>query len=143
MREHDIYITASKNDPCSNSLIEALHCGLPAVARNDGGHPEIIGEAGAFFQDETDVIEAIEKVAASYDAYQQHISLPTIDEVGTRYCDFAKSVYADYSSGSYQPKRINSFGKLRLKMKLLQWRSSDRLRGVLGILRKATKYSDR
>ena len=27
LKEHDIYITASQNDPCSNALIEALSCG--------------------------------------------------------------------------------------------------------------------
>ena len=30
LRDHDIYITGSKNDPCSNALIEALSCRLPA-----------------------------------------------------------------------------------------------------------------
>lgn len=40
LKQNDVYITASQNDPCSNSLIEALSCGVPAVALNDGGHPE-------------------------------------------------------------------------------------------------------
>ena len=31
LREQDIYITASRNDPCSNALIEAQACGLPAL----------------------------------------------------------------------------------------------------------------
>ena len=46
LKLHDIFITASQKDPCSNSLTEALHCGLPAIALNDGGHPEIIKNAG-------------------------------------------------------------------------------------------------
>jgi len=49
LKRHDIYIVASKNDPCSNSLIEALNCGLPAVALNDGGHPEIVRNGGELF----------------------------------------------------------------------------------------------
>ena len=143
LREHDIYITASKNDPCSNSLIEALHCGLPAVARNDGGHPEIIRDAGELFRDESDIIEAIEKVSGNYDHYQQRISLPTIDEVGQRYYDFARSIYNDCSGGGYQPKRINGFGNLLLKMKLLQWQASNRLCGAFGTLRKVTMNNSR
>ncbi len=137
LKEHDIFITASSNDPCSNSLIEAMHCGLPAVARNDGGHPEIIGEGGVLFNDEADIIEAIEKISGTYDHYQQSISLPAIEEVGQRYYDFARSIYDDYASGSYRPKRLNGFGKMRLKVKLLQWRSLDRLSGVFGTLKKA------
>ena len=31
-RDHDIYLTASKNDPCSNSMIETLTYGLWGVA---------------------------------------------------------------------------------------------------------------
>ncbi len=42
LRQHDIYITASKNDPCSNALLEAISCGLPVVALNSGGHTELI-----------------------------------------------------------------------------------------------------
>ena len=69
LRQHDIFVTASRNDPCSNALIEALHCGLPAVVRNDGGHPEIVGEAGELFEDERDVLDAIGKVAQNYEYY--------------------------------------------------------------------------
>ena len=32
-----IYITGSKNDPCSNSLIEALRYNLHSVVLNDDG----------------------------------------------------------------------------------------------------------
>ena len=50
----------SQDDPCSNSLIEALHCGLPAIVLNSGGHPEIIGNAGVKFKNRKEIIEAIE-----------------------------------------------------------------------------------
>src|SRR5439155_2805161 len=30
LRAHDLYVAASRNDPCSNALLEALACGLPA-----------------------------------------------------------------------------------------------------------------
>ena len=42
LKTHDIYITASVNDPCSNSLIEAISVGLPVIAINSGGNPEIL-----------------------------------------------------------------------------------------------------
>lgn len=84
-REHDIYVTASKNDPCSNSLIEALTCGLPAVYLKSGGHPEIVGGAGAGFDSAEETPEALNQVASKYEAFQSQISLPTIEEVGERY----------------------------------------------------------
>ncbi len=49
LKHHDIFITASQYESCSNSLIEALNCGLPAIVLNDGGNPEIISKAGLFF----------------------------------------------------------------------------------------------
>lgn len=85
LRRHDIYITASQHDPCSNSLIEALSCGLPAVYLASGGHPEIVGEAGVGFQDPDDIPAALDQVRAGYARYQQAISVPTIAEVAARY----------------------------------------------------------
>ena len=131
LREHDIYITASKNDPCSNSLIEALHCGLPAVARNDGGHPEIIGEAGALFENEAGAIDAIEKVAQNYKYYQARIDLSALDEVGQKYHEFAQGIYEDYLGGNYRPKQVNLSGTIRVRIKIIQWKAQNRLLSVV------------
>jgi len=70
LKQHDIYVTASQNDPCSNSLIEALSCGLPAVVLNDGGHPELIQNGGELFYTKEDIIEKIDKIAKNYYHYQ-------------------------------------------------------------------------
>ena len=131
LREHDIYITASRNDPCSNALIEALHCGLLAVARNDGGHPEIVGEAGTLFASEKEVIKAIEKAAENYDYYQQQISLPTLDEIGQRYYDFAQSIYKDYLDGNYSPKSVNFFDIMRVRISTIRWTTPNRLKSIV------------
>ena len=40
---------ASIDDPCSNALLEALACGLPALFRRSGGHPELVGDGGVGF----------------------------------------------------------------------------------------------
>lgn len=39
----DIYIMTKHNDPCPNTVIEALSCGLPVVYVNSGGVPELVG----------------------------------------------------------------------------------------------------
>ena len=92
LHQHDIFLTASQNDPCSNSLIEALHCGLPSIALNSGGHPEIIKNAGELFEDEKDVLNAIDKVAADIEGYRRKIDPQNIADIGNAYYNFAKEV---------------------------------------------------
>jgi glycosyltransferase involved in cell wall biosynthesis/SAM-dependent methyltransferase len=113
LKEHDIYITASRYEACPNTLIEALHCGLPAVSRNRGVDPEILSEAVELFEDERNVINAIEKVAKNYNYNQQQINMPTFDEIGERYYKFAQKIYEDYLNGDYRPKRANFLSTMK------------------------------
>ena len=59
MLKHEIYLTASKNDPCSNSLIEALELKLPSLVLNSGGHTEILKNRGLDFKNEKDLLNKI------------------------------------------------------------------------------------
>ncbi len=131
LREHDIYITASRNDPCSNALIEALHCGLPAVARNDGGHPEIIGEAGTLFEDEEGIIKAIDRVAHNYAYYQAQIKLPTIDNISKRYYEFSLGIYEDALNGKYHLKRTTFFGNINFKINVIRMKTQNKLQSIM------------
>ena len=85
LREHDIYLTASRNDPCSNSLIEALVCGLPAIYLQSGGHPEIVKQAGAGFEAAEQIPELLNQVVDGYESFQSRISLPSIEDVSEQY----------------------------------------------------------
>ena len=85
LREHDVYLTASRNDPCSNSLIEALSCGLPAIYLNSGGHPEIVKEAGLGFESSEESPVLLDHMAKEMDEYRERIHVPSIDEVSKRY----------------------------------------------------------
>jgi len=125
-KQHDIYITASQNDPCSNALIEALSCGLPAVALNDGGHPELVKEGGELFEGKKDVIEKIEKVAKNYYHYQSKIPEFSMKIVASDYYDFAKKIFEDAQSKTYIPKRVNFLTKIdffKMKTKIFIWKS--------------------
>ncbi|MBL8101921.1 MAG: glycosyltransferase family 4 protein [Anaerolineales bacterium] len=84
-RQYDIYLTASRNDPCSNSLIEALTCGMPAVYLKSGGHPEIVGGAGAEFDEAEEIPELLEQVIGQYEAFQSRISIPSIQDISEQY----------------------------------------------------------
>lgn len=85
LRDHDIYITASQNDPCSNALIEALACGLPALGLNSGGHPELIGYGGLVFDRPEDIPDQLAQVTANYAMFQNLIVTPTLEEVTDKY----------------------------------------------------------
>lgn len=85
LRSHDIYITASKNDPCSNSLIEALSCGLPAIYLQSGGHPEIVKQAGLGFETAEQIPALLDQIVELYEIFQTNISLPSIEVISAEY----------------------------------------------------------
>lgn len=95
LKKHDIFITASKNDPCSNSLIEALHCSLPAIGLNDGGHPEIIDKGGLVFNEIDEIDNLLNSIEKDYSEFQKRIKLPTMEKVGQDYYNFIENVYKE------------------------------------------------
>lgn len=85
LRQNDVFITASRNDPCSNSLIEALACGLPALYLDSGGHSEIVGEAGFAFQSAEEIPLLLSRLVNEYSQRQALIHLLSIAETAERY----------------------------------------------------------
>ncbi len=118
LRGHDIFITASMDDPCSNSLIEALHCGLPAVALNSGGHPEIVGKGGVVFSNDKDVIGAIEAVQRDYWGFLRNINLPHINDIGKRYYDFIVNIHNETKNNVYTPRKLSYIKASKLSLRL-------------------------
>ena len=87
LRRSDVYLAPSRNDPCSNALLEALASGLPAVFRASGGHPELVGEAGIAFDDPEEVADALDRVVAELDERRAAIRVTPIGEVADRYLE--------------------------------------------------------
>lgn len=85
LRAHDVYVTASRNDACSNALLEALACGLPALALRSGGNPELVAEGGVLFEGTGDVMEKLAELAASYEEKQAAIRVASLAEIADRY----------------------------------------------------------
>jgi glycosyltransferase involved in cell wall biosynthesis len=85
LRQHDVYITASSNDPCSNALIEALACGLPALYLNDGGHPELVGYGGLPFRAEEEILPQLDRLVESYESFQKLIVVSKMEDVAEKY----------------------------------------------------------
>jgi glycosyltransferase involved in cell wall biosynthesis len=92
LRRHDVYITASRNDPCSNALIEALACGLPALYLNDGGHPELVGYGGLPFDSEKEILSQLDKLVVDYAAFQRLITVSLLDDVAEKYLTLIREV---------------------------------------------------
>jgi glycosyltransferase involved in cell wall biosynthesis len=85
LRAHDIYVIASRHEPCSNALLEALSCGLPAVYLDSGSHAEVVGEAGVPFTTAEEAPAAIDRLAAEHAARQARIAVPTLADTTDRY----------------------------------------------------------
>jgi glycosyltransferase involved in cell wall biosynthesis len=85
LREHDVYITASRNDPCSNALIEALSCGVPALYYDSGGHPELTQFGGLPFQRPTEIPGLLDRLARWRDVYRNLIRVESMQDVCRRY----------------------------------------------------------
>jgi glycosyltransferase involved in cell wall biosynthesis len=85
LRTHDVYLAASRNDPCSNALLEGLACGLPAAYLRSGGHPELVGEAGIGFDDPEELPATLARLRGELDARRAAIEVPRLDEVADRY----------------------------------------------------------
>jgi len=85
LRTQDAYLAPSRDDPCSNALLEALACGLPAVFRRSGGHPELVGDAGVGFDAPEELGDALDRLAAELDERRSRISVPLLEDVADRY----------------------------------------------------------
>lgn len=87
LQRNDVYLAPSRNDPCSNALLEALASGLPAVFRASGGHPELVGDAGVPFDEPDQAAGALDRIVAELDERRAAIRVPPIGEVADRYLE--------------------------------------------------------
>ena len=87
LRRQDVYVTASLNDPCSNALLEALACGLPALYVRSGGHSELVGDAGLPYDAKEDLPNLLDRLVAELDDRRAAIRVPRLEEVADRYLE--------------------------------------------------------
>jgi len=92
LRQHDIYITASRNEACSNALIEALSCGLPTLFLNDSSNPEVVGWGGVPFDNESDMLSRLYELAENIESYKRCIRVDSLQDVAMKYLHLAKEV---------------------------------------------------
>lgn len=87
LRAQDVYLAPSRDDPCSNALLEGLACGLPAAFLRSGGHPELVGEGGLGFDDAEELPELFARLRRELDARRAAIGVPALADVAERYLE--------------------------------------------------------
>jgi glycosyltransferase involved in cell wall biosynthesis len=87
LRAQDVYLAASRDDPCSNALLEALACGLPAAYLRSGGHPELVQEGGIGFDDAEELPATLIRLDEELEARRAAIIVPALQDVAARYLE--------------------------------------------------------
>lgn len=106
MLRHQFYITASKNDPCSNSLIEALELRLPSIVLNSGGHPEILNNRGLYFSNEKELLSKINIISKKYKFFIKKFKKKETNII-KKYHDYFKIILNKFNKDHLNIKKIN------------------------------------
>jgi glycosyltransferase involved in cell wall biosynthesis len=87
LRTQDAYLAPSFDDPCSNALLEALACGLPAAYRDSGGHPELVGDGGLPFREDAELPDVLDRLVAELELRRAAIAIQPLEWVADRYLE--------------------------------------------------------
>jgi glycosyltransferase involved in cell wall biosynthesis len=132
LKKNDVFIFASPIEACSNSLLEALHCGLPVIATNSSSNPELVAKAGEVFDQPDEIPQLLDKIANRYADYQAAISMPSADEVGKQYYDFISYVYRQLQNSATELKRFGWPGYIRVMATIYRWKLAERMSTTVG-----------
>lgn len=113
MLKHQVYISASKNDPCSNSLIEALELKLPSIVLNSGGHTELLNKRGLYFINQKDLLYKINLIFKNYNIFLKRFKKNDIDIVN-KYSDYFEFILNKFAKNDLNIKNINLFVLIRV-----------------------------
>ena len=113
MLKHQIYLTASKNDPCSNSLLEALELRLPSLVLKSGGHPEIINDKGIHFSNKRDLISKIDTLFKNYETICRRFKKKEAD-ITEKYRSYFQFILNKLNNDNLTVKKINIFVLMRV-----------------------------
>ena len=135
LKESDIFIFASPIEACSNSLLEALHCGLPAIAASGSSNLELVGQGGEIFTQPEEIPQLLEKIVKNYSTYQSNINNPAIEEVGKKYHEFIVHVFKQIQSARQKPNSFNLMDYIKFRMLVNCCKVSERVGRLAGFMR--------
>ena len=74
LKQHHIYVTASRWEPCGMHHIEGAACGLPVLYHRDsGGIKELCQNHGLEFSNFSEFLEGLQEIKRNYSAYVDRI----------------------------------------------------------------------
>ena len=125
--KHQIYITASKNDPCSNSLIEALELKLPSIVLKSGGHTEILNKRGLYFINQKDLLNKINLIFKNYNIFFKSFK-KNDNDILKKYNDYLAFILDKFNKNDLNIKNINLFVLIRVVILYLFIKLKDKIK---------------
>jgi glycosyltransferase involved in cell wall biosynthesis len=119
LRKSHIFVSASRRESCSNSIIESLSSGLPVVYRQGNSGNEIVKDAGLSFSNGEDAVTCINRVDRDYNVYRDAVTVLSAGQVARKYLEFARGIFNEKEANCYSAKRAT----LPLLMKYRQLES--------------------
>lgn len=109
LAKQDIFLAISKNESCSNSLIEAMNTGLVVVGVESGCYQEIVRDGGVLVQNYKDILTAIDNVLTNYEAYREKLPYYSMDSIGQQYYNFICRVLENIQCGNQCAKKMTLY----------------------------------
>lgn len=95
LRNHHLYITGSRWEPCGMHHVEGAQCGLPLLFHEDGGGIVEAGRRyGIGFRD--NLLEALQEIVSDFHAYRRAVraDAPSGDRMTLEYVELIQSLLA-------------------------------------------------
>jgi len=100
LKKHDIYVTASRHEPCGMHHIEGAACGLPVLYHSDtGGIKELCKNHGLEFKSFNQFLEGLENIKKNYNQFRSMIDLDYLDinRCCNSYTEIIEKIFEDSS----------------------------------------------
>lgn len=89
LKKHDVFVSASRFECCSNALLEAMHCGLVPVVIRSGCHAELVGDQDLLFNKQEEIPDILSGLRMKLVSYSQIRHLKNMDGVAGEYFKLA------------------------------------------------------
>jgi glycosyltransferase involved in cell wall biosynthesis len=111
LQKHDIYLTASNNDPGPSHHIEGALCGLPLLYKNSGGITESAKGYGVRFESANDFENSLSNLIQNYEKYEKKMKLfpYTKDKMCKQYLDLFKKILINRNNYYISRKKKYNF----------------------------------
>lgn len=100
LKSHDIYVTASRYEPCGMHHIEGAACGLPVLYHSEsGGIKELCKNHGIEFSDFDQFLAGMKAIKRDYSKFRDMIDVNSLDinECCKRYTEIIEKIFEDPS----------------------------------------------